>query len=602
MKTFYLTTAIDYVNGSPHLGHAYEKVLSDVIARFRRLMGDKVWFLTGTDEHGQKVQQSARKHGVDPQTFVDSVSNEFRVLCTKLEISNDDFIRTTEERHKQVVRRILQQLFDKGEIYQADYKGFYSTRQEQFLQDKDRNPDGSWPEIFGEVTEITETNYFFKLKAYQDWLVEHIRTHEDFIIPRYRAKQVLEFLKEPLNDLCISRPRERLEWGIPLPFDEKFVTYVWFDALLNYYSAVADKPDIWPATFHVIGKDILVPPHAVYWPIMLQAAGLPLPRSLLAHGWWSINGTKMSKSTGNFVDAGNYCDTYGVDALRYFLIREMSVGQDSDFSQAQFLTRYTTELANNLGNLVNRTLNMTNRFAAATVPGAEVEEAPEADLRALWAKTREEAVALHESFQFHVALERTFAFITATNAYIELRAPWKLGKSSDPKDQALLKTSLATMAEALRLGVTLLAAVMPGTTRKIQGVLGYTPGAVWADELVWSNRLTGWRRPRSSFRVRRRDHPTGQSNRERVAGITGGVLRPLPCSGPGRRTGQARQHHGGRGCSRSARGAGVHLRTGGTAFFCRASQAGDRAGRGGGRAGIRGERSRSFRSGAGLGR
>lgn len=491
MKTFYLTTAIDYVNGSPHLGHAYEKVLSDVIARFRRLMGDQVWFLTGTDEHGQKVQQSARKHGVDPQTFVDSVSQEFRALCAKLEISNDDFIRTTEERHKRVVRQILQQLYDKGEIYKADYKGFYSTRQEQFLQDKDRNPDGSWPELFGEVTEITETNYFFKLKAYQDWLIEHIRTHEDFIIPRYRAKQVLEFLKEPLNDLCISRPRERLEWGIPLPFDEGFVTYVWFDALLNYYSAVADKPGIWPATFHVIGKDILVPPHAVYWPIMLQAAGLPLPRSLLAHGWWSINGAKMSKSTGNFVDAGTYCDTYGVDALRYFLIREMSVGQDSDFSQAQFLTRYTTELANNLGNLVNRTLNMTTRFAEATVPAAEGADAPETDLRALWEKTRDEAIALHETFQFHVALERTFAFITSTNAYIELRAPWKLGKSSDPKDQALLRTSLATMAEALRLGVTLLAAVMPGTTRKIQGVLGYTPGPVWADELVWGSRLTG---------------------------------------------------------------------------------------------------------------
>lgn len=491
MKTFYLTTAIDYVNGSPHLGHAYEKVLSDVIARFRRLMGDKVWFLTGTDEHGQKVQQSARKHGVDPQTFVDTISTEFRTLCAKLEISNDDFIRTTEERHKRVVRQILQGLYDKGEIYKADYKGFYSTRQEQFLQDKDRNPDGSWPEIFGEVTEITEANYFFKLQSYQEWLIEHIRTHEDFIIPRYRAKQVLEFLKEPLYDLCISRPRERLEWGIPLPFDDGFVTYVWFDALLNYYSAVADKPGIWPANFHVIGKDILVPPHAVYWPIMLKASGIPLPQSLLAHGWWSINGAKMSKSTGNFVDAGSYCDTYGVDALRYFLIREMSVGQDSDFSQAQFLIRYNTELANNLGNLVNRTLNMTNRFAGAVVPVVDREEEPEADLRAQWEKTRDEVITLHESFQFHVALERTFAFITATNAYIDRRAPWKLGKSTETNDQALLRTALATMAEALRLGVSLLAAVMPGTTRKIHDVLGYTPGPVWREELVWGGRLAG---------------------------------------------------------------------------------------------------------------
>jgi methionyl-tRNA synthetase len=491
MKNFYITTAIDYVNGSPHLGHAYEKVLTDVIARFRRLMGDNVYFLTGVDEHGQKVQQSAKKRGIPPQQFCDEVSEEFRVLCKKLNISNNDFIRTTEERHKKVVCQLLQQLFDKGLIYKAQYKGFYSTRQEQFLQDKDRNPDGSWPEIFGEVTEITESNYFFKLRQYQDWLVDHLKTNEDFVFPRYRQKQVLEFLAEPLNDLCISRPKERLEWGITLPFDDQFVTYVWFDALVNYYTAVIDKPGFWPADFHVIGKDILVPPHAVYWPIMLKAAGIEPPKSLLAHGWWSINGSKMSKSTGNFVDAAEFADKYGVDALRYFLIREMSVGQDSDFSLAQFLARYNAELANNLGNLVNRALNMTNRFAAGLVPAAEVNEQAEQDLQALWVKTRDEVLTLNEGFQFHIALERTFAFITATNAYIENRAPWKLGKSADPKDQALLKTSLATIAEALRLGVSLLPCVMPETTTKIHAVLGYTMGPVWKDELVWGNRLTG---------------------------------------------------------------------------------------------------------------
>ena len=284
MKTFYITTAIDYVNGSPHLGHAYEKVLTDVIARFRRMMGDDVYFLTGTDEHGQKIQQSARARGVEPQAFVDEIAPQFQSMCAKLNISNDDFIRTTEPRHKRVVCDLLQKLFDQGEIYKAEYQGYYSTRQEQFLQEKDRNPDGSWPEIFGEVTEITESNYFFRLGSYQQWLIEHIKSHPDFIIPRYRAKQVLEFLSEPLNDLCISRPKDRLAWGIPLPFDADFVTYVWFDALTNYYSAVVDKPGIWPATFHVIGKDILVPPHAVYWPIMLQAAGIPVPQSILAHG------------------------------------------------------------------------------------------------------------------------------------------------------------------------------------------------------------------------------------------------------------------------------------------------------------------------------
>jgi methionyl-tRNA synthetase len=490
MKSFYITTAIDYVNGSPHLGHAYEKVLTDVIARFRRLMGDRVHFLTGVDEHGQKVQQSARKRGVEPQQFVDEVSQEFRDLCKHLNISNDDFIRTTEERHKKVVRRILQQLFDKGEIYKADYRGFYSTRQEQFLQEKDRLPDGTWPEIYGDVTEIVESNYFFKLSAYQDWLIDFLRKNENFVFPRYRQKQVLEFLKEPINDLCISRPRERLSWGIPLPFDEGYVTYVWFDALLNYYSAV-EGTDFWPADFNVIGKDILVPAHAVYWPIMLHAAGLPLPKALLVHGWWSIAGNKMSKSTGNVIKPLEFADQFSVDALRYFLIREMNVGQDSDFSTELFLIRYNSDLANDLGNLVNRALNMTNRFAAGAIPAAEVAEEPEREVHALWEKTRDEALQLCEGLQFHSALDRTFTFIKAINAYIEKRAPWKLGKSADPADQARLRTSLATITEALRLGSTLLQAVMPSTTEKIQAALGYTPGAMWRDELNWGGRLTG---------------------------------------------------------------------------------------------------------------
>ncbi len=492
MKSFYITTAIDYVNGSPHLGHAYEKVLTDVIARFRRQMGDTVYFLTGSDEHGQKVQASARKQGIEPQAYVDATVKEFRSLYDRLEVSYDDFIRTTEPRHKQVVRDFLQKLFDQGEIYLAEYRGFYSTRQEQFLQEKDRLPDGSWPEIFGEVTEIVEKNYFFRLRKYQDWLIDYLKTHEDFVYPKYRHKQVLEFLKEPLNDLCISRPKERLEWGISLPFDENYVTYVWFDALLNYYSAVADK-GLWPADFNVIGKDILVPPHAVYWPIMLHAAGLPPPKALLVHGWWLQSGSKMSKSTGEAVNPLALVDQFGVDAFRYFLIREMNVGQDSEFTVEQFLVRYNSELANNLGNLVNRTLNMTTRFAAGVLPAAEVVEDPERELHELWAKVGPEIVTLSEGFQFHTALERTMSFVTATNAYIEKRAPWKLGKSTEPKDQALLRTSLATMAEALRLATLAMLHVTPATTEKICGVLGYTPGTVanWRDELAWGTKLNG---------------------------------------------------------------------------------------------------------------
>jgi len=493
MAEFYITTAIDYVNGPPHLGHAYEKVLTDVIARFRRLMGDRVHFLTGTDEHGQKVQQSARRRGVPAQQFADEVSAEFRALLPRLSISNDDFIRTTDERHKRVVRRLLQQLFDQGDIYLGEYRGFYSTRQEQFLQEKDRGPDGTWPEIYGEVSEITEPNYFFRLGARQGWLVEFLAANPNFIFPHYRQKQVLEFLREPLNDLCISRPRERLEWGIPLPFDERYVTYVWFDALVNYYSAVADRPGVWPATWHVIGKDILVPPHAVYWPIMLQAMGLPLPHGILVHGWWLTGGEKMSKSTGNALNPLDLVAEFGVDAFRYFLMREMNVGQDSEFTRTLFLSRYTGELANDLGNLVNRTLNMTNRFGGGAVPDAGADGEPERELRVLWESTRDEFLALCEGFQFHTALERLFAFIRSINAYIEKRAPWKLGKSADEADKALLRTALATMAEALRLAAAALRPVMPGTTDDILGVLGHQASGSWRDELAWGSRLAGSR-------------------------------------------------------------------------------------------------------------
>jgi methionyl-tRNA synthetase len=491
MADFYITTAIDYVNGSPHIGHAYEKILTDVVARFRRLMGDKVYFLTGTDEHGQKVQQTARARGVAPLEFADGISAEFKAMLPRLEISNDDFIRTTEDRHKKVVRQLLQQLFDKGDIYKGEYHGFYSTRQEQFLQNKDRNPDGSWPEIYGEVSEIVEPNYFFKLRSYQAWLVEFLAKNEGWVFPKYRQKQVLEFLKEPLNDLCISRPRERLEWGIPLPFDEQFVTYVWFDALVNYYSAVADKPGVWPPAWHVIGKDILVPPHAVYWPIMLHAAGIALPKGLLVHGWWLTKGEKMSKSSGNVFNPLDLVDEFGADALRFFLIREMNVGQDGDFSRELFLTRYNSELANDLGNLVNRVLNMTGRFAGGAIPPAGPDGDAETELKRLWETTGKEYVALFEQFQFHTGLERLFAFVRSINAYVEKRAPWKLGKSAEPAAAALLATSLATMAEALRLASVALRPIMPTASDKISSVLGYRPSGTWQEELAWGSRLSG---------------------------------------------------------------------------------------------------------------
>ncbi len=495
MKNFYITTAIDYANGSPHLGHAYEKVLADVIARSRRLGGETVHFLTGLDEHGQKVQQTAARQGLDPQQFCDGIALQFKELCRDLSISNNDFIRTTEERHKAVVQRVLQELYDRDEIYKADYTGYYSTRAEQFLQEKDK-VDGEWPAIFGEVVEISESNYFFRLGKYQDWLTDYIRSNEDFIYPRFRQKQVLEFLREPINDLCISRPVERLSWGVPLPFDPDYVAYVWFDALVNYISAVgygeAGFETNWPADMHVIGKDILVPPHSVYWPIMLQAAGIPLPKCLVVHGWWqSESGEKMSKSIGNTVSPLDLIDRFGVDAFRYFLIREMNVGQDSNFSAALFLTRYTSDLGNDLGNLVSRLLNMAGRYADCVVPAVEVEEEPELELCKLWQQTVETVLGQYQTLQFHAGLEAVFGFIRGINRYAEIRAPWKLAKSTEEVDCHRLATSLATMAEGLRLATVLLAPVMPGLADRIQGLLGESPITEWSDRLEWGSRLSG---------------------------------------------------------------------------------------------------------------
>lgn len=494
MKSFYITTAIDYANGAPHLGHAYEKVLTDVVARYRRLMGQDVRFLTGIDEHGQKVQQSASERGIEPIELCNEAAEAFQGLCKSLEISNDDFIRTTEERHKTIVRSILQDLYDKGEIYKAEYHGFYSARAEQFLQEKDM-VDGEWPEIFGEVAEITESNYFFKLSNYQDWLIEHIKANEDFIFPRFRAKQVLEFLKEPINDLCISRPKERLEWGIPLPFDEEFVTYVWFDALVNYISAIGyGTPRFekyWPVDYHVIGKDILVPPHAVYWPIMLKAAGIAPPKSILVHGFWSIDGNKMSKSTGNFIEPSEFVKVYGADAIRYFLIREMSVGQDSDFSTKLFTSRYNSDLANDLGNLLNRILTMTPRYCGDAFPAMSVKEEPEKELEAQWERTQDKVVELYEEFQFHKGLELAFNFIRSINRYAEQRSPWKLAKSNDQNDKRIVETALSLMAEALRRAVGLIEPVMPSTTERVYQLLGYQNDAPWRERLKPGTDLQG---------------------------------------------------------------------------------------------------------------
>ena len=494
MKNFYITTAIDYANGSPHLGHAYEKVLADVLARTERLKGTNVHFLTGLDEHGQKVQQSANALGVPEQQLCDDIAKEFQAMCGDLNISNDDYIRTTDSRHKEVVKQILQDLYDKGEIYKAKYTGFYSVRQEQFVQEKDM-VDGKWPEIFGEVTEITEENYFFKLSQYQGWLAEWIESDECQIFPAFRKKQVLEFLKENLNDLCISRPKERLAWGIELPFDDDYVTYVWFDALVNYISAIGYGEDgfekNWPVNRHIIGKDILVPAHAIYWPVMLKAAGIPLPQGYIVHGWWTMSGEKMSKSTGKTLKPLDLVEQYSVDSFRYFLMREMTVGQDSDFSLELFNTRYTTELGNDLGNLVSRFLNMTARYAEGKVPAATVDEEPEQNVRQSWDKARDTYLDQFDNFGYNRGLEALFEFIAGLNAYAGIREPWKLAKTDDPADAGKVATTLAVLGESLRLAACLLTPVMPVISAKILELVGSPPCKLWEGELNWGNNLEG---------------------------------------------------------------------------------------------------------------
>jgi len=482
--SFYITTAIDYANGLPHLGHAYEKVLADAIHRTKKLEGYNSFFLTGLDEHGQKVQQSAQKAGQVTQDFCDGIAQHFQALCHRLNINYSRYARTTHPQHRVMVQKILQHLFDQGLIYKKAYEGFYSTTTEQFLQEKDRQIDGSWPKLYGDVQFIVEENYFFKLSAYQDWLEQYVQAHENWILPSFRRAQVLEFLKEPLNDLCISRPKTRLSWGIDLPFDDRFVTYVWFDALLNYVTFAQNDTfthdQYWPAHVQVIGKDILVPAHAIYWPIMLHAAQLPLPKHILAHGWWTVKGEKMSKSVGNVVNPIDLIDIYGPDAFRYFLLRHMHVGQDADFSLELFAARYHNELGNDLGNLVSRWANMLMRYTHHTVPAVHHQQEPEYFLDGLLKKTIEHVPALYGDYQFSTGIDVLWELIRGLNKYAETRAPWKLAKSNQPHDINDLHTTLAYLTEGLRVVAICLQPIMPVISEKIANLLLNKPCLSWA--------------------------------------------------------------------------------------------------------------------------
>jgi len=472
--TFYITTPIYYVNDVPHIGHAYTTVAADVLARFKRLEGYQTFFLTGTDEHGQKVEKAAQERGVDPKAHCDEMVKRFQSLWQRLNISNNDFIRTTEDRHKKVVQRILQDLYDRGEIYQDSYEGWYCVPCERFWTEKDLM-EGKCPDCLREVVALSEKNYFFRMSQYQSWLIEHIQTNDRFILPSSRRNEILGFLQSPLEDLCISRPKKRLRWGIEIPFDPDYVTYVWFDALINYVSGIgygSDQntfSDFWPEAIHLIGKDILTT-HTVYWPTMLRGIGLTPPKTVFAHGWWTVEGKKMSKSLQNVVEPNRLIDTYGPDAVRYFLMREVPFGMDGDFSHAAMIHRMNSDLANDLGNLFSRVLSMVIRYFDGTIPSPSSLKEIDQRLLEIARKVLAQLPGQMNDLAFNKALATVWEMVSATNKYVDETAPWSLAK--EEKDRSRLSTVLYQTLESLRIIALLLAPFMPTTAERMWVELG----------------------------------------------------------------------------------------------------------------------------------
>ncbi len=473
MSCQYYTTPIYYVNAKPHLGHAYTSIAADVSTRFKKMEGMDTFFLTGTDEHGDKIVQAAEKENTSPKAYADKISQLFQDLLPLLNIENSQFIRTTDPKHIEVVKLVLSTIYDKGDIYFSSYEGIYCFGCERFYQEREL-VDGKCPD-HGTVPEtIKESNYFFKMSKYQEWLIDHINTHPDFIRPEQYRKELLSFLKEPLEDLCISRPKTRLTWGITLPFDEDYVTYVWFDALVNYITALG-YPDgekfkkFWPTTRHFVAKDI-IKPHGIYWPIMLKAAGIDIYNGLNVHGFWNVQGSKMSKSIGNVTDPVEVTGQFGVDAFRYFLMREMVFGLDANFTEDAMVARINSDLANDLGNLFSRVLSMNHRYFKGTVQGIDPDSDSGLSLESQTAGVIEGYKAAMAECKFHNALSCVWELVSIMNKYVDTNEPWALAK--DEARTGDLGTVLYELLEGLRTVAGLIWPVMPETSAKMIAALG----------------------------------------------------------------------------------------------------------------------------------